>query len=65
MNKQIFGYVLIDKDDVPLRDIGAIYSEDDARALMGTFNVTMSQNKDRRGPYRVIPLWYECEANHG
>lgn len=60
MNKQIFGYALIDKDDIPLRDVGVILAEDEARALMGTFNVTMSLNDDKRGPYRVVPLWYEA-----
>lgn len=59
VSKQIYGYALIDKDDIPLRDVGVILAEDEARALCGTYNVTMSLNDDKRGPYRVIPLWYE------
>lgn len=62
MNKSIFGYALIDKDDIPLRDVGVIFAEDEARALCGTYNMTMNLNNDKRGPYRVAPLWFE--VNH-
>ena len=59
MQKINYGFVIVDKDNIPRHDFSVSHDPDYAKQVADTCNISANTIPDPRAPYRAVELFWE------